>query len=205
VGPKHVLIEFKKWMCYIDGQKNKYTRRTISSTKSDAVAKLQQFVHQDEHRIIQDFADEIAIGYGTCQRIMAAELGTLRVAAKFVPNILTADQIQQCVRASSDRLRRCNLPVQCYQWWQELDLRLWPWDKATILPMEKFKLIETIATFHVNCLLIWEDSALNFGDETTGCCMTATCRLKLPFSPRNVLLKTWLSSPPTLLFSVSSI
>jgi hypothetical protein len=22
---KHVLIEFKKWMCYIDGQKNKYS------------------------------------------------------------------------------------------------------------------------------------------------------------------------------------
>jgi hypothetical protein len=21
----HVLIEFKKWMCYIDGQKNKYS------------------------------------------------------------------------------------------------------------------------------------------------------------------------------------
>jgi hypothetical protein len=25
VRPKHVLIEFKKWMCYIDGQKNKYS------------------------------------------------------------------------------------------------------------------------------------------------------------------------------------
>jgi hypothetical protein len=26
VRPKHVLIEFKKWMCYIDGQKNKYLK-----------------------------------------------------------------------------------------------------------------------------------------------------------------------------------
>jgi hypothetical protein len=25
VRPEHVLIEFKKWMCYIDGQKNKYS------------------------------------------------------------------------------------------------------------------------------------------------------------------------------------
>jgi hypothetical protein len=25
VRPKHVLIEYKKWMCYIDGQKNKYS------------------------------------------------------------------------------------------------------------------------------------------------------------------------------------
>jgi hypothetical protein len=27
VRPKHVLIEFKKWMCYIDGQKNKYSSK----------------------------------------------------------------------------------------------------------------------------------------------------------------------------------
>jgi hypothetical protein len=25
VKPKHVLIEFKKWICYFDGQKNKYS------------------------------------------------------------------------------------------------------------------------------------------------------------------------------------
>jgi hypothetical protein len=25
VRPKHVLIEYKKWTCYIDGQKNKYS------------------------------------------------------------------------------------------------------------------------------------------------------------------------------------
>jgi hypothetical protein len=29
VRPKHVLIEFKKWMCYIDGQKNKYSVANI--------------------------------------------------------------------------------------------------------------------------------------------------------------------------------
>jgi hypothetical protein len=46
VRPKHVLREFKKWMCYIDGQKNKYSvlwegmvgsgsvaRTTVSSAK----------------------------------------------------------------------------------------------------------------------------------------------------------------------------
>jgi hypothetical protein len=25
VRPKHVLMEFRKWMCYIDGRKNKYS------------------------------------------------------------------------------------------------------------------------------------------------------------------------------------
>jgi hypothetical protein len=37
----------------------------------------------------------------------------------------------------------CNLLVHGYQWWWELDLRLWPWDKTIILPMEKSKLTET--------------------------------------------------------------
>jgi hypothetical protein len=33
--------------------------------------------------------------------------------------------------------------VQGYHWWRELDLRLWPWDKTLILPVEKFKLTKT--------------------------------------------------------------
>jgi hypothetical protein len=37
---------------------------------------------------------------------------------------------------------RCNLLVQGYHWWRELDLCLWPWDKSTILPMEKSILAE---------------------------------------------------------------
>jgi hypothetical protein len=35
VRPKHVLIEFNKWMCYIDGQKNKYS-----------IFNIYTFVHQ---------------------------------------------------------------------------------------------------------------------------------------------------------------
>jgi hypothetical protein len=30
VRPKHVLIEFEKWMCYIDGRKNKYSASLIT-------------------------------------------------------------------------------------------------------------------------------------------------------------------------------
>ena len=37
------------------------------------------------------------VGYGTCQRVLTEELGMHRVAAKFVPRILTADQKQQRV------------------------------------------------------------------------------------------------------------
>jgi hypothetical protein len=59
--------------------------------------KLQELIREDRHRTIQDLADEMGISYGTCQRILTAELGVHHVAAKFVPKILTADQKQQCV------------------------------------------------------------------------------------------------------------
>jgi hypothetical protein len=39
--------------------------------------------------------------------------------------------------------RRCNFPVQGYHWWPERDVWLWPWDKETILPMEKSKPTKT--------------------------------------------------------------
>jgi len=37
----------------------------------------------------------VGIGYGTCQQVLLEELGMHRVAAKFVPRILTDDQKQQ--------------------------------------------------------------------------------------------------------------
>jgi hypothetical protein len=45
--------------------------------------------------------------------------------------------------ASSDPLRRCNLLVQSYLSWRDLDLMIWSWDKATVLPVEKSKFTET--------------------------------------------------------------
>jgi hypothetical protein len=77
---------------------DQHTGKPISCTTPDTAAKLQKLVHEDRRRTIQDLADEIRIGYGTCQRILIAELGMQHcVAAKFVPRILTADQKQQRV------------------------------------------------------------------------------------------------------------
>jgi hypothetical protein len=43
---------------------------------------------------------------------------------------------QRLLAASSCHFWRCNLLVEGYYWWWELDLHLWPWDKARILLME---------------------------------------------------------------------
>jgi hypothetical protein len=58
-------------------------------------ARIQELVHQNRRRTIHDFAEEVGIGYGTCQGDLMEELGMHRVAVKFVPRILTADQKQQ--------------------------------------------------------------------------------------------------------------
>jgi hypothetical protein len=81
-----------------------HTGRPISCTMPHTVAKLQQLVRKDRRRTIQDCADEIRIGYGTCQRILTAELGMHRVTAKSVPKVLTADQ-KQCSTSARSFIR----------------------------------------------------------------------------------------------------
>jgi hypothetical protein len=64
-------------------------------------------------------------------------------------------------------------------------------------------ILRTIMTFYGDCAKTCEDFILNFGDKRTGCCITTTHRLTLPFATGNFWPKTtWLSSPtnPTFLF-----
>jgi len=41
---------------------------------------------------IHDLCAEVGIGYGSCQRILTEQLNMHRIAAKFVPRVLTQDQ-----------------------------------------------------------------------------------------------------------------
>jgi hypothetical protein len=59
------------------------------------------------------------------------------------PNVISWWIQQLNSKCTSNHFRRCNLLVQDYYWWRELDLQLWPWDKATIAPLEKSKITET--------------------------------------------------------------
>ena len=68
-----------------------------SCTTPETVAQIQEFIHQDQRQTIRDIAEEVEVGYGTCQRVLMEELGMHRVTAKFVPRNLTADQKQQRV------------------------------------------------------------------------------------------------------------
>jgi hypothetical protein len=76
---------------------DEHTGRPTSRTTPETVARIQELVRQDRRRTIHDIAEEMGIGYGTCQRVLTEELGMHLVAAKLVPQILTADQKQQRV------------------------------------------------------------------------------------------------------------
>jgi len=91
---------FKTGRTSVDGDEHK--GRPTSCTTPENVARIQELVRQDRRRTIHDIAEEAGIGYGTCQRILTEELGMHRVAAKFVPRILTADQKQRRVNVCTE-------------------------------------------------------------------------------------------------------
>ena len=53
---------------------------------------VQEAVNQDRRHTIHDLCAEVGIGYGACQRILTEQLNMHRIAAKFVPRVLTQDQ-----------------------------------------------------------------------------------------------------------------
>jgi len=78
------------------------TGRTTSCTTPETVARIQELIRQDRRLAIRDIAEEVEVGYGIWQRFLTEELGMHRVAAKFVPRILTADQKQQRVNGCTE-------------------------------------------------------------------------------------------------------
>ena len=86
---------FKTGCTSVDNAEHK--GRPRSCTTPETVARIQELIRQDRRRTIRNIAEEVEVSYGKCQRVLMEELGMHRVAAKFVPRILTADQKQQRV------------------------------------------------------------------------------------------------------------
>jgi len=81
---------------------DEHTGRPTSCTTPETVAQIQELFRQDQRRTIHNIAEEVGVGYGTCQQVLMEELGMHCVAAKFVPRNLTADQKQQCVNVCTE-------------------------------------------------------------------------------------------------------
>ena len=66
--------------------------RPSTTTTLSKMAQVRAAVNQDHRRTIHDLCAKVGIGYGPCQRIHTKQLNMHRIAAKFVPRVLTQDQ-----------------------------------------------------------------------------------------------------------------
>jgi len=66
--------------------------RPSTATIPSKLEQVRATVNQDRRRTIHDLFAEVRIGYRTCQRILTEQLNMHRIAAKFVPRVLTHDQ-----------------------------------------------------------------------------------------------------------------
>lgn len=69
--------------------------RPSTSTTPENIEKIRQLIHEDRRRTIREICDMVGIGYGICQAILTENLNMHRIAAKFVPRLLTFDQKQR--------------------------------------------------------------------------------------------------------------
>jgi hypothetical protein len=59
--------------------------------------KIRELVNEGHRRTIHELADTVRISYGVRQEIVTENLNMRRIAAKFVPRLLTNDQMQRRV------------------------------------------------------------------------------------------------------------
>ena len=74
-------------------------------------------INQNLRHTIHDLCAEVGIGHGSCQRILTEQLKRHRIAAKFVPSVLTHDQIVKIAicRELKEPEKRSNTPLERLQ------------------------------------------------------------------------------------------
>lgn len=80
--------------------------RPSTSTSQEMVGEVERMVLNDRRTTINEISNQLEISFGSVQSILTTNLGMHRVAAKFVPRLLTADQKRFRVEVSQDLLQR---------------------------------------------------------------------------------------------------
>jgi len=73
--------------------------RPSTSRTDENIARIRKLILKDRHRTIDDLVDLSGVSWSSCQWILSEELQMKRVAAKFMPYVLTVDQKQSRVDA----------------------------------------------------------------------------------------------------------
>jgi len=79
---------------------------STDNTHIDAVCDL---ILQNRRLTIREIAEDAGISFGSCQAILTEKPNMYRVAAKFVPRVLTEDQKANRVNISQELLDRVSV------------------------------------------------------------------------------------------------
>src|SRR5215475_1605402 len=82
--------------------------RPSTSKTDDNVAKVRELIRSNRSLTVREVAEEVSISKTVCHEILTENLGMHRIAAKFVPRLLTGDQKQNRVDVSQELLDRAN-------------------------------------------------------------------------------------------------
>jgi len=141
-------------------------------------------VNQDRRRTIHDLCVAAGIVYGSCQRILTEQLNMHRIAANFVPIVLTQETSSDLSGTEGNCDKRPHTPLERHhrRWKNRLCLR--PRDKTAIFEMEESWVSKTQKSTYEKKQI--EDDAELFlwpgGDRRPGICPTwndGQCRLLL--------------------------
>jgi len=73
---------------------NERPGRPSTSKTNETVALVREIIRNNRRLTIREVAEDVGISYGWCQEILTKELSMSRIAAKFVPRLLTDEQKQ---------------------------------------------------------------------------------------------------------------
>lgn len=81
--------------------------RPSSGRNDENIARVCEKIFEDRRQTISNLCEVLGLSFGTCQRILTEELGMHRIAAKFVPRLLTEDQKRNRVEVCTELKARC--------------------------------------------------------------------------------------------------
>lgn len=73
--------------------------RPSTSVNDSNIERVRDIINTDRRLTIREISDDLGLSYGTVQRILTDKLGMTRVAAKFVPKLLSDEQ--KCKRVTA--------------------------------------------------------------------------------------------------------
>jgi len=94
---------FKKGDLSIEDQP--HSERPSSSQNDENIAKIREKLNEDRHYTTDELLEVTGVSWSSVQRILTQDLRMRRVAAKFVPRLLTEDQRQSQLAVCQDLKR----------------------------------------------------------------------------------------------------